>query len=200
MSYIYKYTIHNLKYLDQLHTYIENIQGLPTNFNLYSEEEISIIFSEELSRDQINILTTNINNYSPPQHYKIIDSNEPLNIIQNTINSSVYTIIATCVWLSSTKNDDINLENVIIVSNLVGPQDQIVVPNVYYMIRLYDAINNKVMFESNKLLNYDLRFIKFKNIQNIPLKDSLIQLQVKVSEINYLVNVSAAHFTYYQTI
>lgn len=202
MSFSYKYTINNLKYLDQLYNYIASLHGLPSDFSLLSEDQVSIIFKEQLSDGQINVLSNAINNYSPPQYYTTIHNTEAINIIQNQVNKTVYTCVSTNVWLvdRTINSGDIDLGNIVVVSNLVGPQDGIIVHNANYMIRLYDAINNFVLFESNNLVNTDLQILTFSNIQNIPITDTLLQLQVKVSSTNYLVNVSAAHFTYFQMI
>ena len=161
MSSIYKYTIPNLKYLNLLHEYIENVHNLPSNFGLISEGEVSIIFNQQLSDTQINLLTTSINNYVPPQFYKEIYRNESLNITQSNINNTVYTSIATDVWIIDKTNVDVDLGNVVIVANLVGPQDGIIVNNTSYKLRLYNTMNNTIIFESDNLTNTDLQILTF---------------------------------------
>ena len=199
MTSTYKYTIPNLKYLNLLHEYIDSIQNLPSNFGLISEDEVSIIFNEQLSDTQINLLTTSINNYMPPQFYKEIYRNESLNITQSNINNTVYTSIATDVWIIDKNNVDIDLGKIVIVANLVGPQNGIIVNNSSYKLRLYNTMNNTIIFESDDLTNTDLQILTFSNIQNIPIVDSVLELQAKVSSSNYIVNILSTHYTFFKT-
>lgn len=201
MSYVYKYIIPNLKFLNLLNDYITNIPELPVNFSLLSEDLVSIIFSEPLSTTQQNLLTTSIQSYSAPQFYNIIDNTQAINIIQNIIGSTDYTSIATYIWIMNDTNSNIiDLGNVVVIANLVGPEDTHIINNASYKLRLYNAINNKVIFESDNLTNTDMKILTFSNIQNIPTFDTLLELQASVSINNYKVNISAAHLTFFQTI
>lgn len=193
MSYIYKFTIDNLKYLNLLHTFINTIDHIPDNFTLLSEDQVSIIFNEELSVDQVNTLTNYIQNYNPPQCYSIIISTETLNISLNQVNSRAYTTAITDIWRVEPDNNDLtSLSHVEIVCNLVNTSS--ILDN--YSIRLYDAINNNVIFESGNLTNTVLKILSFSNLQNIPMADTILQLQFKVSSSNVSVNISAGHFIY----
>lgn len=202
MSYIYKYTIPNIKFLNLLHNYIAIIPTLPTNFSLVSEDQISVIFDEQLSNNQIDLLTTSINNYSPEQYYNVVDSTQPISISQNSTNNTDYTSIATYIWIidEAIKNIDFFLGNVVVVSNLVGPQDGIVVNNASYKIRLYNATNNTIIFESDSLTNTNLQILTFSNIKNVPSINSVLELQAKTLVSNYQINTSAAHFTFFMSI
>ena len=199
MTSIYKYTIPNLKYLNLLHEYIDSIPNLPSDFGLVSEDQVSIIFNQQLSDTQVNLLTTSINNYIPPQFYKEIYRNESLNITQSNINSTVYTSIATDVWIVDKNNVDIDLGNIVIVANLVGPQNGIITNNANYKLRLYNTMNNTILFESDNLINTDLQILTFSNIQNIPTIDSVLELQAKVCSNNYIVNILSTHYTFFKT-
>lgn len=199
MSYTYKYTIPNLKFLSMFHTFIETIPGLPTNFDLLSESQVSIIFNEELSSDQINTLNTYIQNYVPPQNFQTITSTNTLNILNTKINSTIYTTISTDIWTIDTDNDnDDDIGYLNIVSNLVGPLNNI--SNVNYSIRLYDALNNKIIFESSGMTNTTIQIFKIDDFVNIPITDSVIQLQGKVSNINCSINIESARIVYYKII
>lgn len=202
MSYIYKYTIPNIKFLNLLHNYIAIIPTLPTNFSLVSEDQISVIFDEQLSNNQIDLLTTSINNYSPEQYYNVVDSTQPISISQNSTNNTDYTSIATYIWIidETIKDIDFFLGNVVLVSNLVGPQDGIIVNNASYKIRLYNATNNTVIFESDNLTNTNLQILTFSNIKNVPSVNSVLELQAKTLVSNYQINTSAAHFTFFMSI
>lgn len=202
MSYIYKYTISNVKFLNLLHNYISTIPTLPSDFSLVSEDQISVIFNQQLSNTQIDLLTTSINNYSPEQYYNVVDSTQPISISQNITNNIDYTSIATYIWIidETIKDIDFFLGNIVIVSNLVGPQDSIVVNNASYNIRLYNATNNTVVFESNNLTNTNLQILTFSNIKNVPSVNSVLELQAKIFVSNYQVNISAAHFTFFRSI
>lgn len=201
MSYVYKYIIPNLKFLSLLNDYITNIPELPVNFSLLSEDQVSIIFSEPLSTTQQNLLTTSIQSYSAPQFYNIIDNIQSINIIQNIIDSTDYTSIATYIWIMNDTNSNIiDLGNIVVIANLVGPEDTHIINNASYKLRLYNSINNKVIFESDNLKNTDMKILTFSNIQNIPTFDTLLELQASVSINNYKVNISAAHLTFFQAI
>lgn len=201
MSYIYKFTIPNLKYLDLFHLFLENISEIPSNFTLLFEDQLSIIFNEPLVESQIISLTNSIENYIPPQSYSIFDSTKTLNISTNQIKSTVYTTVSTDIWKIDPNTDlDINITNMEIVCNLSGPQDGNIIPNVNYSVRLYDALNNNVIFESTNLSNTSIQILTFTNFQNISKNDTVLQLQFKVSSNTYIANIFAAHFTYYKTI
>ena len=110
MSYIYKFTIPNLKYLDLFHLFLENISEIPSNFTLLFEDQISIMFNEPLVESQIISLTNSIENYIPPQSYSIFDSTKTLNISTNQIKSTVYTNVSTSIWKTNPNTDfDINI-------------------------------------------------------------------------------------------
>ena len=201
MSYIYKFTIPNLKYLDLFHLFLENISEIPSNFTLLFEDQISIMFNEPLVESQIISLTNSIENYIPPQSYSIFDSTKTLNISTNQIKSTVYTNVSTSIWKTNPNTDfDINITNMEIVCNLSGPQDGNIIPNVNYSVRLYDALNNNVIFESTNLSNTSIQILTFTNFQNISKNDTVLQLQCKVSSNTYIATFFAAHFTYYKTI
>lgn len=194
-TYTYKYTIPNLKFLNMFHTFIETIPGLPTNFNLLSEDQVSITFNEELSSDQINTLSTFIQNYAPPQNFQTITSTNTLNILNTKINSTIYTTISTDIWVIDPDNDNDNdIRYLNIVSNLVGPLNS----NANYSIRLYDALNNKIIFESPGMTNTTMQIFKIEDFINIPTTDSIIQLQGKVSNTNYSINIASARIVYYK--
>jgi len=177
------------------HTFIENIPGLPTNFDLLSEVQVSIIFNEELSSDQINTLNTSIQNYVPPQNFQTITSTNTLNLLNTEINTTVYTTISTDIW---TINTDNNIGYLNIVSNLIGPLNSNI--NTNYSIRLYDALNNKIIFESSDMTNSTIQIFKIDDFVNIPTTDSVIQLQGKVSNINCSINIASAKIVYYKII
>ena len=198
MSFIYKYTIPNIKYLDLLHTYIESISGIPTNFGLVSEDQISIIFNQQLSDTQITALTNSINSYIPPQYYKELYNTESLNITQSNISSTDYTSIATDVWIIDKNDINVELGEIIIVANLAGPQDGKVVIGASYKLKLYNTMNNTVVFESDNLTNTDLTILTFSNIQNIPIIDTVLELQAKVSNSNYIVNILTTHYKFFK--
>lgn len=201
MSYIYKFTIPNIKFLNLVYSFIETIPELPSDFSLLSEDQVSIIFNEQLNDAQITSLTNSIQNYIPPQSYSIFDSTKTLNISTNQIYSTVYTTVSTDIWKIDPNTDlDINITNMEIVCNLSGPQDGNIIPNVNYSVRLYDALNNNVIFESTNLSNTSIKILTFTNFQNISKNDTVLQLQFKVSSNTYIANIFAAHFTYYKTI
>lgn len=201
MSYIYKFTIPNIKFLNLVYSFIKTIPELPSDFSLLSEDQVSIIFNEQLNDEQIISLTYSIQNYIPPQSYSIFDSTKTLNISTNQINSTVYTTVSTDIWKIDPNTDlDINITNMEIVCNLSGPQDGNIIPYVNYSVRLYDALNNNVIFESTNLSNTSIEILTFTNFQNISKNDTVLQLQFKISSNTYIANIFAAHFTYYKTI
>jgi hypothetical protein len=201
MSYIYKYTIPNLKFLNLFHKSLENIKGLPNNFNLLLDDQLSIIFNENLTSEQINILDNFIQNYVSPQCYKQILSSNSLNILNSKINSTVYTTIGSDLWLIDPDNDnDTDLGYVKFVSNLIGPLDTNSINNVTYSIRLYDALNNNVLFEASNITNTNIEIFTIEFLDKLPSIDTILQLQGKVSNSDYSLFVSTAHFVYYKNI
>jgi hypothetical protein len=201
MSYIYKYTIPDLKFLNLFHKSLENIQGLPNEFNLHLEDQVSIIFNEDLTSEQINILDNFVQNYVPPQYYKQIIYSTGLNILNQKINSTVYTTIGSDLWLIDPDNDnDTDLGYVKFVSNLIGPLDTNSINNVTYSIRLYDAINNNVLFEQTNITNTNMQIFTAEFLENLPDVDTILQLQGKVSNNDYSLYITTAHFVYYKNI
>lgn len=102
--------------------------------------------------------------------------------------------------MNDTNSNIIDLGNVVVIANLLGPEDTHIINNASYKLRLYNAINNKVIFESDNLKNTDMKILTFSNIQNIPTFDTLLELQASVSINNYKVNISAAYLTFFQAI
>ncbi len=201
MSYIYKYIIPNLKFLNLFHKSLEDIEGLPNEFNLHLEDQLSIIFNEDLSSEQITILDNFIQNYIAPQYYKQIINTNSLNILNHKINSTVYTTIGSDLWLVDPDNDNnIDLGYVKFISNLIGPLDTNSMNNVTYSIRLYDAVNNNVLFEQTNITNTQMEIFTVEFVENLPNVDTILQLQGKVSNSNYSMYITTAHFVYYKNI
>lgn len=186
----YEYTIENVKFLDKLHSYIQDI--FPTyNFHIDIHEKIKIIFTNELSQNEITLLETSIANYNPPQYTHVISKNENVNITNNKTNNTIYSTIST--YLYSSSDDFIDKMKVISYMNTSTN-------NSYYKIRIYDITNDIVITESNELNNTNLEIIEFSDLEYNSTQDTILQIQIKVSNTNTFAYVQNINFTYSKQI
>lgn len=191
-KYIYTFTKDNIKFLDKVFQYIKNISELPSDFDLYIESQLEIVFNQELDSNQINILNNAIQIYIPPQELEIISNTKPMMLIHNTISTNIYSTIATDYFLAEQITDSIRLGYVTCVSNIIG--------NGSYKLRLFDAINNKIIGESDSLNNSNLQIINIINLINIPENNTLLELQGQVSDTTSICIIKLAHLIYTENI
>lgn len=171
MEYIYSYNKEDVKFLDHLHTYLSEISTIPTDFYINATSQIDIVFTQELSNEQLIILNNAIDDYIPPQELYIPLRNET--ILNNAVISSIaYSVIGT-YYFSSLDNDTF-ITSFTIVSCVKGA--------ISYKIRIYDSINNKIICETDSLNNTNLQIVKLDNLSNIPLNDTLFEIQGIISD------------------
>jgi hypothetical protein len=193
MEYTYSFTKNDIKYLEKLHEFIKDIPELPKDFYLLNEDQVSVIFNEELNDSQIDILRISIENYTPPQIvYEVVGSNS-INITNTNVNTTEYSIVGVDIWQGI--NNSIgyitiasNLIEKNVIGNLIGNGD--------YSVRIYDTINNNVIGEVTNLNNTTISIITIDNLSNIPTNDTLIEIQVKVSRKSDKCVIKACQFIY----
>ena len=174
MEYKYSFTKDNIKYLEKLHEFIKSIPQLPSDFYLFNEDQVSVVFKEELNDSQIELLTTSIENYSPPQRIIEVIGSNSINISNSVVTTLEYNIVGIDIWQADYDDDnDVHIGYITIASALIGDGD--------YSIRIYDTINNKVMGEICNLNNKNMSIITINNLVNIPTSDTLIELQAKTT-------------------
>lgn len=195
MTFVYNYTIPNLKFLSALHESIELLPNFPQDFYITSSNQVSIIFEQELTYDQLNILSNHITNYIPSAYYDTEYLTENINILVNKTDLTNYTPLSKYIY--SKKPNTIVLKKISIISNLTGPLEKLtpVDTNPSYYFKVYDTINNQTLYEVN-LNNQELEKIDCINLTNLPQDNTIIELQFKTSNSNYLVNLHAIFFEY----
>lgn len=192
MSMQISFTKENIKFLDKLHEYIAiEIPDLPP-FYILSAEQITFVFEYELSNVLNKILTTTVENYSPPQSYTKINKIDSLNISNSKINSLNYTSCATYLY---TNVNVLNFGLINIISNMSYSNN-----SGTYQIKIYDILNNKVIKESELLNNEHFEIIPLNNLVNVPTNDTFIEIQIKVSDVKNMCNIKAISFVYLETI
>lgn len=189
MEYKYSYTIPTLKYLEHLYTYIlENINTLPMDFHLNIEATIDVVYNQELNVDQQIELDNIISGYTPPQQLEKIIKTESIVLSQNTLlATNNYTVIGTYFYTKPT--DDSFISSFKIISSVDG--------NTNYKFKVYDSINGMVLCESNTYNNNNLQIIDITSISNLPINDTLLEIQciasgdnkcnIKLVQINFSV-------------
>lgn len=189
MEYKYSFTKDQIKYLDKLHEFIKGIPELPSDFHLFNEDQISVIFKEELNDSQIEILTMSIESYDPPQTITEVSSSNSINISNSVVTTTEYNIVGIDIWQADHDNDnDIHIGYVTIASALIGDGN--------YSIRIYDTINNQIMGEKTDMDNKTMSIITINNLVNIPTDDTLIEIQAKVSNPASKCIIKACQFIY----
>lgn len=183
-SYSYSYNSKNeIKFINKLHDYVLSIvPGLPL-FYIIKDIEIIFTFDNELSIVQKEQLDDAIKNYIPPTSYIKTTNIQSVNITVDKVNSLDYISVATIIYNPS------NLNSISIVSNINSSLET-------YKIRIYDCTNNKILSESPSLSNNLYELTKMIDLQNIPINDTFIEVQIKVSNINFYVNIKAIDFNF----
>ena len=182
----YSYTIPNLKFLEHLHTYIHNIAELPTDFSLYNEESLNVVYENELSDENLIILNNAINSYIPPQEIIINTNSENINLFNSTINTTVYSLLGVYVYSSNPVNFPNSVSFVCNVSN-----------GGVFKLRLYDSVNKIVVAESENLTNTISELITLNiNTFNLPNTNSLFEIQAKVLDSKFNVTVNTCIFNF----
>jgi hypothetical protein len=189
MEYKYSFTKDRLKYLNKLHEFIKDIPELPSDFYLLNEDQVSVVFKEELNDSQIEILTMSIENYDPPQVITEVIGSNSIFISNSVITTTEYNIVGIDIWQADYDNDnDVHIGYITIASALIGDGD--------YSIRIYDTINNKVIGEICNLNNKNMSIITINNLVNIPASDTLIEVQAKVLNPLSKCIIKACQFVY----
>lgn len=183
----YSYTKENIKFLDQFHDYIVKMCILP-EFYIINEEQYTFCFQEELSVEQQTSLNNTINEYIPPQSYLKTKEIQSLNISNDKVYSMVYVSIATSIYNNSSK-----LGSISIISNTNNN-------NNTYQIRIFDYINNTIIAESNVLNNTINELIDIPTFYNSPKNNTFIEIQVKLTNPKYSVNISAINFNFQELV
>lgn len=180
----YSYTIPNLKFLEHLHAYIHNITELPTDFSLYNEESLDIIYENELSDGNLIILNNAINSYIPPQELIVNTNSENINLFNSSINTTVYSLLGVYVYSSNIVNF---LNSVSFVCNVSN--------GGIFKLRLYNSVDKTVIVESESLNNTTSQLITL-NLPNLPNTNSLFEIQAKVQDSNCNVTVNTCIFNF----
>lgn len=175
-QHIYSYDKENVKFLNDLHTYIEKVNTLPSQFYINADSQIHVIFEQELSLEQLNILNNIINEYNPPHELHIPFLNETILMTNPIISTNVYSVIGTYYYSVNNLQTDVFISSFTIIASVKG--------NISYKIRIYDAINDNLLCETNSLNNNNLQIIKINDISNIPSNDTLLEIQGLVSGNN----------------
>jgi len=176
IEYIYSYNKENIKFLDDLHAYVLQVDTLPSQFYINANSKIDIIFVQELSSQQINILNNIINEYIPPQELHTPFINETILITNPTISTNTYSVIGTYLYSNVNLQTDVFISSFTIIASVKG--------NISYKIRIYDAMNDNLICETGSLNNNNLQIIKVTNLLNIPSNDTLLEIQGLVSGDN----------------
>lgn len=173
MTYTYSYTIPNIKFLSDLYNYI--LETLALEFYINIEATVDIIFNQELTNEQEIILNNLISGYIPPQELSVVVKTENIVLSQNTIMSTdIYTIIGT--YFYTVPDDDSFISSFKTIASVNGETN--------YKFRVYDSINDTVLCESNTLNNTNLQIISLSDVTNLPINDTLLEIQCIVSGDN----------------
>lgn len=204
MSYIYSFTIPNLKYMGHLHDYISAIPSIPSKFELYVEVTVDVVFEEELSADSVAILNQYISVYVPPIILYEIDHMEVVNILKSSVDTVGYFTFATNYWISETKlsnGGDVSLGYIMIASNILPDALKAgeIQGSAGYQIRVYDVLNNNIITESDVLSNSHLQIVKLESLQNLPLTDTLIEFQCKIIGVGTC-SLKSVNYVFYKCI
>lgn len=187
MEFVYSFTI-QITFISNLYDYLLPLLLNFPEFYINSNSKIDIVFNSELTPDQIVILNNTINGYVNVDYIKTQSSIKTVSVNNNAITSTNYTNIASDFW-TALLDDDVQLEYINMVALITG--------TIY--IKIVDVINNNVLYE-NTFTNTQtkLEFIQLKNINNIPITDTLIDFQVKVDTPTSKCITSAIQYVFYK--
>lgn len=188
---ICNYTKHNIKFLNLFHDYIQNLNKFPKFYIINDDKSLTIVFDTILSKELKLNLDNVVQTYISPQYYIKNLKSIPLNISINKTNSEEYISVATSIH----SNIHDIFGSVSIVSNIT-----LLDTLGFYKIRIYDSINNKVIYETSSLNNSIYQLITLDNLQYIPKDNTLIEIQVKVSNKMYIANIKAVNFNFIQIL
>ncbi len=191
MSYTYNFTKANIKFLDELNKYLKSIEGLPTDFYINLTSQISVVFTEELTQEEYNLLQNSIDSYNPPQQIQIPYKTDIIPITNSVISTTTYSVVGTLLLDGNNITENFSIGSFKIVSMISSGS---------YMIRVLDLINNNVLTQSISLNNNTAQIIILDNIQNIPENDSLIEIQIIVSDSKSKCNVKLMQINYIEII
>ena len=183
--YRYSYNIPNLKYVEELYKYIKDTSGLPSDFYIYTESTVDIVFNQDvpLTSDQILILNTIISNYDPPQ----------------TLNTIVQTKQFQISKFNSSHTDYFSLGSLFLNNNINKLYSTSVIGYINghgsYKLRLYDILNNIVLCESDSQTNTNIQIVTMY-IDNIVNDNILVELSVIVTDSNSIFTINSAQLNF----
>lgn len=193
---VYPFNLY-VKFPSLLNTYLQKIPNLPQDFSIENDcnnSIVNIIYPSEIDNNTLNLLTDSIYSFNNPMTYNDLSYTETINTVISQCNSSHYTTIGSHIWYAN------NIPNMVFglafVSNLTSTNSD---NSNYYQVRLYDVINNVTLLESDKLYNMNIQ-INDLDYFIPPPTNTLLEVQVKVSDTNHLCNVRAIHLEFYNVI
>jgi hypothetical protein len=173
--------------------YLELINPLLQDINLqpyileYIEDVLKLVYTEELTNEQYNILNVFITNYEPllikPDEFH---SSYNISIIKNTTSSNEWVLIGSCQYIP---NIDISVKliDMTVVSNIESGD---------YQFRVYCMSDNMILGTSD-IFDNTIRTIHTINIENTPTSNCIIELHAKVSNTESICKIDSAQLNLY---
>lgn len=190
----YTYTKNNIKFIHLFQEFIK--ENLNIDFHINSDfnlNQFTFVFPQILGDANKLQLDELVQKYIPEQNYFKLIRSQPLNISISSTNSIDYVCLANSVYNLNLISD--TLTSISIISNILTP-DKLGT----YQIRIYDSMNNNIIWESDILSNTVYNLIEFTDLDNIPNTVTIIEIQMKVSNPLYSANIKAINFNYKELI
>jgi predicted DNA binding protein len=176
----------NVKHISNLHEYLLNF-GLP-EFYINSNSKIDIVFNTELTEEQNTVLNNAINDYVDLNYTKEQFSIKTVSVNNSIVTNTNYTTVASDFW-TVIINPEVYLEYVNIAVLILGS----------ISIRIVDLSNNNTLYENSFTRNSTtLEIIKLNNLTNIPTTDTLIDFQVKTTQIDSKCITNSIQYVFYK--
>ena len=170
----YSYIIPDLIFLDKLHEYLSETFDINSFYLTIEGFNVDIHFLTELDTQDKNNLNTLINVYNPPQTKLEFYSTDIIQILNDNISNTNYSLIGSYLWTNI--NPNIIPSSFKIVTLLI-PQNT----SDNYSIRIYDTMNNNILSELTNLTNTTLQIFNLTSISNIPKNETVLEIQIKCS-------------------
>lgn len=193
-DYNYNYIKKDVKFINLFSDFIKSNSNLDFHINGDFEiDQFTFVFNQLLDDATKLLLDTLVENYIPEKNYSRLIKSQPLNISISSTHSMDYICIANSVYNASLTF--MTLSSISIISNIISPDNL-----GTYQIRIYDSINNNIIWESDKLNNTADKLIEFNDLDNIPIATTMIEIQLKVSKSIYSSSIKAINFNFEQLI
>ena len=187
----------SLKDIEKFYSLLTELIAINFKITIENTSNLKIVFDNVLSEEQENTLNNFVNNYENVELKRIFRS-EILNIYNTNVSSLEYVSIADNVLLIDEINHHIHYYIVYIIPDF-KPINQINYNNAaYYKIKLYNKCDNLVIYESGELSVSQEEIYKLCEINSQNVCDMTMEVQLKVSDVNYVCNIKLIKIVYYK--